>query len=65
MRSLRNKIRRSSATWFSVLCGGLVFQSGCPLAEDFDPLTLFAQAASTIITDSIFFALDTLLISAS
>lgn len=51
--------------WFSVLCGGLVFQSACPLAEDFDPLTLFAQAASTIITDSIFFALDTLLISAS
>lgn len=65
MQSLCNKIRRSSRMWFKVLCGGLVFQSGCPLAEDFDPITLFAQAASTIITDSIFFALDTLLISAS
>ncbi len=65
MQPLRNKIRRSSAMWFSVLCGGLVFQSACPLAEDFDPLTLFAQVASTIITDSIFFALDSLLVSVS
>ncbi len=48
-----------------LLSGGLVFQSGCPLAEDFDPITLFAQAAATILTDSVFFALDSFLISVS
>ncbi len=48
-----------------LLSGGLVFQSGCPLAEDFDPITLFAQAAATIITDSVFFALDSFLIGVS
>ena len=48
-----------------LLSGGLVFQSGCPLAEDFDPITLFAQAAATIITDSVFFALDSFLIAVS
>lgn len=56
--------KRSSAL-FVALSTGLVFQSGCPLAEDFDAVTLFAQTASTLITDTLFFALDSFLISAS
>ena len=56
---------RRLRTLVGLLSGGLVFQSGCPLAEDFDPITLFAQSAATIIADAVFFALDSFLITVS
>ncbi len=62
MKHLRT---RRLQLWLGLLSGGLVFQSGCPLADDFDPITLFAQTAATLIADSVFFALDSFLISMS
>ena len=46
-----------------VLCGlaGTLFQTTCVT----DPLTLFAQVASTVLTDAVFFALDSWLVSIS
>jgi hypothetical protein len=59
------RLKKHRALLFGPLSGGLILQSSCPLVEDFDPITLFAQAASTIITDSIFFALDSYLVAIS
>ncbi len=62
---MNGKKTRRLRVLIGLLSGGLVFQSSCPLAEDFDPITLFAQTAATILTDSVFFALDSFLIGAS
>ena len=62
MKKMRTRRLR---LWLGLLSGGLMFQSGCPLAADFDPITLFAQTAATLIADSVFFALDSFLISVS
>ena len=62
---MKSKKTRRLRVLAGLLSGGLMFQSGCPLAEDFDPITLFAQAAATILTDTVFFALDSFLISVS
>ncbi len=62
---MNGKKTRRLRVLIGLLSGGLVFQSSCPLAEDFDPITLFAQAAATILTDSVFFALDSFLIGVS
>ena len=62
---MRNMKTRRLQWWVGLLSGGLVFQSGCPLADDFDPITLFAQTAATLIADSVFFALDSFLIRVS
>ena len=62
---MKNMTTRHLRLWVGLLSGGLVFQSGCPLADDFDPITLFAQTAATLIADSVFFALDSFLISVS
>ncbi len=58
-----HNLRRRSLVLLGGLSTGLMVQSTCPLSEDFDAITLFAQAASTIVTDSIFFALDSFLLS--
>ena len=58
---MNQRMRHRSVIWLAVVSTGTAWQSGCPLSPDFDPLTLFAEAASTIITDTIFFALDSYL----
>ncbi len=54
---------RRSRRWFAVLSMGLLVQSACPLQEDFDLATLFAESASIVFRDTIFFTLDSLLLS--
>ena len=57
------KLTRRAYYALGALSCGLAFQSTCPLDPEFDSLALFAEATSTLITDTIFFALDSLLVS--
>jgi hypothetical protein len=49
----------------SALSGAVLWQSTCFLESDFDPRLLIAEAASTLVTDAIFFALDAFLFNIS
>lgn len=56
---------RRSFMVLSALSGAVLWQSTCFLESDFDPRLLIAEAASTLVTDAIFFALDAFLFNIS
>ena len=60
-----NYLTSRSFKILGLLSGGLLLQSTCILEEDFDPVSLFAEVAATLLTDSLFFALDSYLVSVS
>ncbi|MCG3137021.1 MAG: hypothetical protein HJJLKODD_00862 [Phycisphaerae bacterium] len=49
---------RRAFGWLTMASAGLLYQSSCPIGENFDPALLFSNVASTLITDGLFFIFD-------